>query len=254
MILLSGRSPLLESFFVTMNIYDNEEFFTSYIALRNGQNYNDLLETPAMLSLIGDVKGKDILDIGCGFGKTDSMLIDMGASSVIGIDKSEKMIRKAMAENSRDRIEYMVMDAEDITLPSNAFDIVYSSLCFHYIEDYSSLLRNIHRMLKSGGMLLFSQEHPITTADYDGSFSSDNRSYTFSSYQKEGKRCSTWFVDGVITYHRTFSTILTELVQNHFNINTVLEPKPTENAIKELPRIIREYEKPSFLIVKSYKI
>lgn len=52
-----------------MNIYDDEHFFRSYIELRSSANYNDILETPAILSLIGDVKGKRILDIGCGFGK-----------------------------------------------------------------------------------------------------------------------------------------------------------------------------------------
>ena len=78
-----------------MNIYDDEHFFRSYIELRSSANYNDILETPAILSLIGDVKGKRILDIGCGFGKTDAALSDAGASFILGIDISEKMIGKA---------------------------------------------------------------------------------------------------------------------------------------------------------------
>ena len=45
-----------------MNLYDDEGFFSSYIALRNEANYNDLMETPAMLSLLGDVEGKRIIE------------------------------------------------------------------------------------------------------------------------------------------------------------------------------------------------
>ena len=52
-----------------MNLYDDDRFFSSYIALRNEANYNDLMETPAMLSLLGAVKGKRIIDLGCGFGQ-----------------------------------------------------------------------------------------------------------------------------------------------------------------------------------------
>ncbi len=236
-----------------MNIYDNEEFFRSYVKLREGLNYNDLLETPAMLSLIDDIRGKEILDIGCGFGKTDRTFIELGARRVRGMDISEKMIEKAKAENMAEGIEYSVMPAGRLQDIDGLYDIVYSSLCFHYIEDFGKLISDIHSKLRPGGMLLFSQEHPITTADYEGGFSEDSRRYTFSSYQREGTRVSEWFVDGVVTYHRTFSTIITEIVRRGFRIDTVLEPKPSESAIRMLPRIEREYEKPSFLIVKSYK-
>ena len=235
-----------------MNIYDNEDLFRGYIELRNNLNYNDLLETPAMLSLAGNVKGKRILDIGCGFGKASRMLKEQGASYVLGIDASERMIGKARDENSEEGIEYRVTDAMGISEIEDSFDIAYSSLCFHYIEDFGKLLNAIRSVLRPGGMLLFSQEHPISTADYSKGFSEDGSSYTFSSYQKEGIRVSRWFIDGVTTYHRTFGTIITELIRNGFSIDTVLEPKPSESAIRTLPRLIREYEKPSFLIVKSY--
>ena len=194
-----------------MNLYDDEGFFSSYIALRNEANYNDLMETPAMLSLLGDVEGKRIIDLGCGFGSTASRLADMGASYVLGIDISEKMIRKAKAEHQRGSVEYRVMDMEDASDIEDRFDIAYSSLAFHYIEDLGRLLQGIRGILAYGGMLIFSQEHPISTADYDGYWNEENSAYTFSGYLKEGKRESRWFVDGVRTYHRTMGTIITAL-------------------------------------------
>ena len=60
------------------NIYDNEEFFLKYQELRNdkvGTSANDLIEIPQLFELIGDVKGKNILDIGCGAGGHDRKLI-----------------------------------------------------------------------------------------------------------------------------------------------------------------------------------
>ena len=236
-----------------VNVYDDETFFSSYIALREGVNYNDLLETPAMLSLLGSVEGKDILDLGCGFGKTSRALIDLGARKVTAIDSSERMLAKARNEYGHGRIEYMRLPLEELDRIESSFDVAYSSLTFHYIADFRKLLNDIRRLLKDGSMLLFSQEHPISTSDYEGGFSPDGSSYTFSSYQKEGKRVSRWFVDGVTTYHRTFGTIANTLIRNGYSIDTVLEPKPSDNAIKILPRLIREYEKPSFLIIKSYK-
>ena len=100
-----------------MNTYDDENFFCSYIELRSGANYNDLIETPAMLDLIGDVRGKSILDIGCGFGMTDEKLAGMGAAHILGIDISSRMIAKAMKKHKRENIEYRVMDADDISVP-----------------------------------------------------------------------------------------------------------------------------------------
>lgn len=236
-----------------VNVYDDETFFSSYIALREGVNYNDLLETPAMLSLLGSVEGKDILDLGCGFGKTSRALIDLGARKVTAIDSSERMLAKARNEYGHGRIEYMRLPLEELDRIESSFDVAYSSLTFHYIADFRKLLNDIRRLLKDGSMLLFSQEHPISTADYDGYWNEENSAYTFSGYLKEGKRESRWFVDGVRTYHRTMGTIITALSECGFRVDAVLEPAPSQEAIKALPRIQRELEKPSFLIVRAYR-
>lgn len=236
-----------------MNAYDDEKFFLSYTALRTGLNYNDLLETPAMLSLIGDVRGKDIIDLGCGFGKTAKTLANMGAKSILAVDISEKMLKKAEEEYSSDRIEYRKLDLNDLGTISGYFDIAYSSLAFHYIEDISTLLENIRKLLNPGGMLIFSQEHPITTADSKGEFSADNTTYTFSGYLREGKRIADWLSTKITKYHRSLGTIITALVDAGFIVNTVVEPKPDEEAVRILPRMAKEYEKPSFLIIKAYR-
>ena len=51
------------------NIFDNEIFFNNYMELRNGgQNYNELLEQPAMRAHLPELTDKSVLDLGCGYG------------------------------------------------------------------------------------------------------------------------------------------------------------------------------------------
>lgn len=77
------------------NYYDNEKFFNGYMSIRSQKmNYNNCIEEPLMLKLIGNTEGKDILDIGCGSGDLSSILAKT-ANSVLGIDISQKMLNTA---------------------------------------------------------------------------------------------------------------------------------------------------------------
>ena len=59
------------------NVYDNNEFFKSYIDMRGTEvNPNSLVEVPIIFSLMPDVKGKDILDLGCGYGKISKLFVE----------------------------------------------------------------------------------------------------------------------------------------------------------------------------------
>lgn len=242
------------------NIFDNEIFFEGYKALRdNDINYNDLLEQPAMRKLLPELNGKTVLDLGCGYGHNCLDFVNRGAEKVVGIDISEKMISVARDESSHDKIEYRNMSMTDISNLDENFDFIYSSLAFHYVEDFDTFAKDMYSMLGDGGQLLFSQEHPIITATVDGAghFNKDengNRiSYTFSNYNQPGERKIYWYVDGVIKYHRTFSDIINALTKAGFIIEEVCEPVPEEWAIAKLPTIVKEYIKPNFLIVKAKK-
>lgn len=241
------------------NIFDNETFFEKYKVLRErDDNYNDLLEQPAMAKLLPDLSGKSVLDLGCGYGHNCSDFVNRGASRVVGVDISENMLKIAKTESKNPKIEYINMSMTDVKSLNQKFDIIYSSLAFHYVEDFASFAKDIFSVLNVGGYLLFSQEHPIITATIDGKghFNHDENgnevSYTFSNYNQPGKRKITWFVDGVIKYHRTLGNIITSLTNGGFVIDTVDEPLPAEWAIEKLPTI-KEWIKPNFLIIKARK-
>lgn len=242
------------------NIFDNEAFFDSYKSLRErDDNLNDLLEQPAMKKLIPDLLGKAVLDLGCGYGHNCVDFVARGASEVVGVDLSEKMLAVAKAESAHDRITYINMNMADIKTLNQTFDVIYSSLALHYIEDFVTFAKDMYGQMNDGGYLLFSQEHPIITATIDGKghFNRDengNRiSYTFSNYNQPGQRKIFWYVDGVVKYHRTFGNIITALAQAGFIIDTVEEPVPEAWAIEKMPTIVKEYLKPNFLIIRAKK-
>ena len=243
------------------NIYDKPEFFSGYYELRSrSDNYNDLLEQPAMANLLPDLRRKSVLDLGCGFGRNCLDFINRGAIHVVGIDISEKMLNVARSESSNEKIEYINMSMTDISQLNEKFDFVYSSLAFHYVENFAKLISNIYSVLNDGGFLQFSQEHPIVTAtnnNVGGMINYDENgnpvSYTFSNYNQSGQRVINWFVDGVEKYHRTMGEILTAVADAGFIIKNVCETCPTKEVIEKYPFMEREYIKPNFLIVKAQK-
>ena len=242
------------------NIFDNEEFFNGYKQLReNEDNYNVLLEQPAMNRLLPNLSGKRVLDLGCGYGHNCMDFVHRGAERVVGMDISQRMLDIANTESSHERIEYVRMSMTAISRLTEGFDLIYSSLAVHYIEDFEALCKDMYALLNQGGYLLFSQEHPLTTSTLDGEghFNRDEEgkylSYTFSNYCQGGKRVVNWFVDGVVKYHRTFSEILSAIIDTGLNIVAICEPIPDENTVEKIPKMAKELIKPSFLIVKAEK-
>jgi SAM-dependent methyltransferase len=173
---------------------------------------------------------------------------------VVGIDISEKMLEVAKRETSG--VEYIHADMSDLLFIKENFDVVFSSLAVHYIEDFGKLCTQVYALLNPGGCFIFSQEHPFTTAPLKGPCWSKNEKgerlhYNLSDYQRVGRRETTWIVEGVIKYHRTFSGIVNNLVAAGFSIERMTEPAPVEELVARLPSYASELHKPSLLLVEN---
>ncbi len=242
------------------NIFDDPVFFEGYRRLRENEvNANTLFEIPALFSLLPDLKEKSVLDLGCGFGEHCVEYLRRGAGRVVGIDISEKMLEVARSVNSAPGIEYINMSIEDLDRITGGFDVVISSLAFHYVEDFSGAVKNIHSLLNRGGILLFSQEHPLVTC-YSGAVGRWTRDENGSklylnleSYGVEGEKRSAWFVEGIIKYHRMFSTVINTLTEAGFLIEKMLEPLPDEELLKRHPEYCDLYHRPDFLVLRASK-
>lgn len=242
------------------NIYDNETFFEGYKQVReNKANENNLFEKPALFSLLPDLRGLKILDLGCGYGENCLEFVNRGAEKVVGVEISKKMLEVAMAENANPKIKYKNMPMEEIAVfgeSGEKFDLVVSSLALHYVEDFAGVVKNVHSLLCDGGLFVFSQEHPLATCHSTGERWTRNERgekiyANISNYSVDGERKSTWFVDGVERYHRTFSTITNTLIDGGFEIQKLIEPVPTNEIQKTYPYYADLFHKPNFLLAKT---
>ena len=244
---------------MSQNKYDNKEFFEEYLKLRKeADNSNINEEMPALFSLIDkNLENKVILDLGCGYGENTNFLLNRKASRVVGVDISQNMIDLANKFNKKDNTEYLCMDMQDIDKINFKFDLIISSLAIHYVKDYELLIKKIYNLLNDNGVFIFSLEHPITIAPKEGKkWNCDDNGnptgFVLSNYQEPGERNIFWLTDNVIKYHRTFSQIINGLIDNRFEINKVLEPKPV-NPYIDNKRNIECIHKPYFLIIKALK-
>ena len=241
----------------TQNIFDDEIFFNGYQTLRkNPDSANLLEEKPALFMLSPHLSGKRVLDLGCGYGENCAEFSMRGAKNVIGIDISQKMLDVAKKENPD--IEFICMDMNDLSSLEGEYDIVFSSLAIHYIQDLKTLALSVYKLLNNGGYFIFSQEHPLTTAPvYGASWEKGTDGtilhYRLTDYTRNGERKTRWFIDNVIKYHRTFSDLLNTLIECGFIIEKLMEPIPSEETIKRLPDYEKDLHKPNFLLVKAKK-
>jgi SAM-dependent methyltransferase len=241
------------------NIYDNKTFFDGYKELRgNPASANIFVEKPALFSLCPSFAGKSVLDLGCGFGENCIEFSRLGAKSVVGIDISEKMLQVANNENKSENITFLQMSMSDLSGLNQKFDIALSSLAVHYIEDFNGLLQSVYRLLNNNGLFIFSQEHPLTTAlkkeNYWSYDDDDNIAhYNLTDYSMLGERKTSWIVDNVIKYHRSFSSIFNSLIEVGFIIEKVLEPMPPVEIMSQHPAYRRYYHKPDFLLIRTRK-
>lgn len=113
-------------------------------------------ENRFILQQLGDVRGKYLLDLGCGAGENSVYFASRGARCVAS-DYSPGMVEVALklAEANQVQVEGRVINAMAIDLPDNTFDIVYASNLLHHIPDPQLTLREMHRVLKPGGLACF---------------------------------------------------------------------------------------------------
>ena len=232
------------------------QFFENYLKLRaKPDNFNDLLEFPAFVALLPDLKGKAVLDLGCGFGSHAVYYAEQGARKVTGVDISHRMIEHALRVNAVENVEYIRMDISDPAIAElGRFDVVCSSLTVHYIEDLTALFSNVAQVMEPGSVFVFSMEHPIATANNDeGRTNNLADGYMLKHYSEEGVRTGEWIGASVTKYHHKFMTVMNSLVESGFVIDKVMEPMPSKRLMKKVPRMKKQVNRPSYLIVRAVR-
>jgi SAM-dependent methyltransferase len=240
---------------MTRNIYDDPGFFAGYATLpRSAAGLDGAPEWPALRALLPPLAGRDVVDLGCGYGWFSRFAAEAGARRVLGLDVSARMLARAREINAHPAVEYVPADLRDVALPAAMFDLAYSSLAFHYVADLGGLLRRIAGALRPGGTLVFSVEHPVYSAPRRPAWSTDAegcRIWPLESYLVEGPREVEWLGGRVAKQHRLISTTLNDAIAAGFVLRHVEEWRPTDAQIAARPALAVELDRPMFLLVAA---
>ncbi|GAB2045930.1 class I SAM-dependent methyltransferase [Agathobaculum sp. TL06] len=213
------------------NKYDDNIFFQKYSQMsRSQKGLAGAGEWETLKKMLPDFKGKRVLDLGCGYGWHCIYAMENGASSVVGVDISHKMLEVAKGKTHFPQIEYECCAIEDVDFPEESFDVILSSLAFHYVAVFTAHGTQDWYYNEKGEILHF----PV-----------DN-------YYYEGKRTAMFLEEKVTKYHRTLTTYLNTLLSNSFIINQIVEPQPPENMM-DIPGMADEMRRPMMLIVSAKK-
>jgi len=232
---------------IAQEAYD--ELAEAYAAMVDTKPHNAYYERPATLSLLPEVKGKRVLDAGCGPGAYAEWLVEHGAE-VVALDANEKMVRLARQRlGSKAQVLLANLEQPLDFLADGSFDVVVSPLVMDYIRDWESAFREFHRVLRVGGCLVFSMEHPYSKYDYhrqtSNYFEVEQVEFTWRGFGKPVR---------VPSYRRPMSAVTNPLVRAGFILEQILEPLPTQEFKEDEPE---DYEKlihsPGFMCVKAVK-
>nr|WP_294873300.1 class I SAM-dependent methyltransferase [uncultured Pedobacter sp.] len=240
------------------NKYDNPAFFKQYSQItRSVKGLKGAGEWHVLQKMLPDFKSKRVLDLGCGFGWHCQYAAEHGAKSVLGIDLSEKMLNSANEMNKFSFVEYKRMAIESFDFPEDSFDVVISSLAFHYLESFEEVCSKVHRSLSNGGIFVFSVEHPIFTAygsqDWIYNEVGERIHWPVDKYFDQGVRRAKFLGEEVVKYHKTLTTYINGLLKNGFEITALVEPEPDEISLKTISGMQDELRRPIFLIVSALK-
>jgi SAM-dependent methyltransferase len=216
-----------------------------YAAGADAAPYNALYERPAMLALLPDVAGARVLDAGCGDGWYAEQLVARGAR-VTAVDASARM-----AEHARRRLgdgaDVRVADlAHPLDFAGNgSFDGIVSALALEHVRDWDATFAELRRILRPGGWLLFSAQHPAFTG-------ARLRNAHYHDVVRVEERWG--WIGGAVPafYHRPLSAMLNTLADAGFVLERLEEPLPTDEFRRRHPdehaRLLRQ---PGFIIFRA---
>jgi SAM-dependent methyltransferase len=242
---------------VSQNIYDDPGFQAAYRLLpRSEHGLGGAAEWPVVDSMLPDLSGRDVVDLGCGYGAFARWAAERGAARVDAYDLSEEMLARARELTPGDSVvDYRRADLAELALPEASYDLAYSALVLHYLPDLSRFVETVHASLRPEGAFVFTTEHPVYTAPSEPRWIDDHggRVWPLDRYADEGERVRDWLAPGVRKYHRMLGTNLTTLLEAGFLLDRVVDWSPTSAQIEADPDLAEEADRPMFLLVAAHR-
>ncbi|MFM2076215.1 MAG: hypothetical protein RJA49_105 [Actinomycetota bacterium] len=208
--------------------------------------FNAHYDRPALLDLLGDVAGLRVLDAGCGPGLYSEMLIARGAQ-VVAIDASGPMVELAKARLGDRAVVEQHMLGRPLPYPDGGFDAIVCALAIHHVDDRHAALAELCRVLRPGGALVLSTQHP--TADWRRKG---------GSYFDVVVETDVWKLPGgdwrVSFWREPLTSLCDAVYRAGFLIERLVEPPPADSMRERWPEyhahLLRE---PCFLHLRLLK-
>jgi ubiquinone/menaquinone biosynthesis C-methylase UbiE len=250
---------------------DNAEAWTR-LSRAGYDVYRDGLNTPAFLAMLPDVRGRVGLDVGCGEGHNTRLLAARGAD-MTGIDVSRVFLQHALAAERLDplAIDFVHASAAHLPCPDGTFDFVTALMSLMDMPGLERVLAEIHRVLRPGGFLQASIEHPCFATPHRRNLRDANRrtyalevgdyfrrlegtlaEWTFSAAPAEVR-------DGVAPFriprfNRPLGQWINLLIDSGFVIERLEEPRPDDDAVRAYPKLQCAQVVAYFLHIRVRKI
>nr|WP_201447081.1 class I SAM-dependent methyltransferase [Conexibacter woesei] len=221
-----------------------ESFAAEFEAHARDGAYNAHYDRPALLELLGDVAGLDVLDAGCGPGLYAEELLARGAA-VTAFDASPEMVKLARRRvGSRAEVRTWDLERPLAWLPDAAYDVALMALVLHHVEDRPLALAELHRVLRPGGRLVVSTSHPTTDWLLKG-----------GGYFDRVPIEETWQTSWAVRYWRQpLEAWCEEFADAGFLIERLVEPRPAPTMAARHPEVHQALERaPGFIAFRLVK-
>ncbi len=219
-----------------------------YAALADSKAENAYCERPATLSLLPDVRGKRVLDAGCGPGFYSDWLVSHGAE-VVALDVSPKMVKLARERlGTRADVRQADLVSPLDFLEDESFDVILCPLVLDYIKDWESVFAEFYRVIRKSGILVFSVEHPFMK------FRVHSEGNYFATELVEFEWRGFGINVRMPSYRRPLSAMIDALINAGFLMELMIEARPTKELQHKDPESYESLSKrPGFLCIRAKK-
>lgn len=217
----------------------------TYAARVDTNPWNAHYERPAVTSVLPPLYEAAVLDVGCGSGWYAEYFVNAGAT-VTSFDFDADFVRLTSARLGA-RAKVLQADlAQPLQFAADStFDVVVAPLVLHYLRDWLTPFKELHRVLRPGGRLVFSTHHPFN----------DWKQFNRDDYFATELLHDEWEHFGKVTFYRRPLTAMSrDLSAAGFQIEQILEPKPTEGFRVANPTAYAKLTTgPWFLVIRAIK-
>ncbi|WP_035665618.1 class I SAM-dependent methyltransferase [Halalkalibacter akibai] len=237
-----------------------DRFADRYAAVhtKDGDLHKEIFLNPTLLTLIGAVKGKKVLDAGCGEGYFSRILAGKGAE-VTAVDFSRRMLEIAKERTASDLpIQFTYGNCEDLsTLQDKSFDVIVSNMVIQDLANYEKAFQEMHRLLVDRGEFIFSILHPCFVTPNSGwekTATGEKLHWNVDHYFYEGVyEQQLGDEEKMLLFHRTLTSYISAVLETGFSLERLVEPTPSQEMLQKYPTFEEDFRCADFIVFKLKK-